>query len=61
VATLAHMMTIVTTSVCVEVADRAFERRNVEIAYQEGGTVAVKTGLNPGERVVVKGGIRLND
>ena len=61
VPTSALMMTNDTTSVFVEVADWAFERRNVEIAYQEGGAVAVKTGLGPGERVVVKGGIRLND
>jgi len=47
--------------VFVEVADWAFERRNIEIAYQEGAAVAIKSGLRPGERVVVKGGVRLND
>jgi cobalt-zinc-cadmium efflux system membrane fusion protein len=61
VPTSALMMTNDTTSVFVEVADWAFERRNIEIAYQEGAAVAVKTGLRPGERVVVKGGVRLND
>jgi membrane fusion protein, heavy metal efflux system len=61
VPTSALMMTNDTTSVFVEVADWAFERRDVEIAYQEGAAVAVKTGLKPGERVVVKGGVRLND
>jgi cobalt-zinc-cadmium efflux system membrane fusion protein len=61
VPTSALMMTNDTTSVFVEVADWAFERRNIEIAYQEGTAVAVKTGLRPGERVVVKGGVRLND
>ena len=61
VPTSALLMTNDTTSVFVEVADWAFERRNVEIAYQEGAAVAVKTGLKPGERVVVKGGVRLND
>jgi cobalt-zinc-cadmium efflux system membrane fusion protein len=61
VPTSALLMTNDTTSVFVEVADWAFERRNVEIAYQEGGAVAIKTGLRPGERVVVKGGVRLND
>jgi cobalt-zinc-cadmium efflux system membrane fusion protein len=61
VPTSALLMTNDTTSVFVEVADWAFERRDVEIAYQEGAAVAVKTGLKPGERVVVKGGVRLND
>lgn len=61
VPTSALMMTNDTTSVFVEVADWAFERRNVEIAWQEGAAVAVKTGLKPGERVVAKGGVRLND
>jgi membrane fusion protein, heavy metal efflux system len=61
VPTSALMMTNDTTSVFIEVADWAFERRNVEIAYQEGTAVAIKTGLRPGERVVVKGGVRLND
>jgi cobalt-zinc-cadmium efflux system membrane fusion protein len=61
VPTSALMMTNDTTSIFVEVADWAFERRNIEIAYQEGAAVAIKTGLRPGERVVVKGGVRLND
>ncbi len=61
VPTSALLMTNDTTSVFVEVSDWAFERRNVEIAYQEGAAVAIKTGLRPGERVVVKGGVRLND
>jgi cobalt-zinc-cadmium efflux system membrane fusion protein len=61
VPTSALMMTNDTTSVFVEVAAWTFERRNVEIAWQEGAAVAVKNGLRPGERVVVKGGVRLND
>ena len=61
VPTSALMMTNDATSVFVEVSDWAFERRNVEIAYQEGTTVTIKAGLRPGERVVVKGGVRLND
>lgn len=61
VPTSALMMTNDTTSVFVEVSDWAFERRNIEIAYQEGAAVVIKTGLRPGERVVVKGGVRLND
>jgi cobalt-zinc-cadmium efflux system membrane fusion protein len=61
VPTSALLMTNDATSVFVEVADWAFERRNIEIAYQEGAAVAIKSGLRPGERVVVKGGVRLND
>jgi cobalt-zinc-cadmium efflux system membrane fusion protein len=61
VPTSALLMTNDTTSVFVEVADWAFERRNIEIAWQEGAAIAIKTGLQPGERVVVKGGVRLND
>jgi len=61
VPTSALLMTNDATSVFVEVSDWAFERRNIEITYQEGTTVAVKAGIRPGERVVVKGGVRLND
>jgi cobalt-zinc-cadmium efflux system membrane fusion protein len=61
VPTAALLMTNDTTSVFVEVSDWAFERRNVEIAYQEGAAVAIKNGLRPGDRVVVKGAVRLND
>jgi membrane fusion protein, heavy metal efflux system len=57
----ALLMTNDKTSVFVEVASWAFERRDVEIAYQEGAAAAIKSGLEPGERVVVKGGVRLND
>lgn len=61
VPTSALLMTNDATSVFVEVADWAFERRNIEIAYQEGAAVAIKSGLRPGERVVVRAGVRLND
>jgi cobalt-zinc-cadmium efflux system membrane fusion protein len=61
VPTSALLMTNDTTSVFVEVADWAFERRNVEIANQEGATAVIKSGLQSGDRVVVKGGVRLND
>jgi membrane fusion protein, heavy metal efflux system len=61
VPTSALLMTSDATSVFVEVADWAFERRNIEIAWQEGAAVAIKAGLRPGERVVVKGAVRLND
>jgi membrane fusion protein, heavy metal efflux system len=61
VPTSALLMTNDTTSVFVEVSDWAFERRNIEIAYQEGAAVAIKSGLRPGDRIVVKGAVRLND
>jgi membrane fusion protein, heavy metal efflux system len=61
VPTAALLMTNDTTSVFVEVSHWAFERRTVEIAYQEGAAVAIKSGLRPSDRVVVKGGVRLND
>jgi cobalt-zinc-cadmium efflux system membrane fusion protein len=61
VPTSALLMTNDRTSVFVEVAEWAFERRDVDVAYQEGATAAVKMGLQPGERIVVKGAVRLND
>jgi membrane fusion protein, heavy metal efflux system len=61
VPTSALLMTNDTTSVFVEVAEWAFERRNVEIEAQEGATAVIKSGLRPGDRVVVRGGVRLND
>lgn len=61
VPTSALLMTNDHTRVFVEVDDWVFERRDVEIAYQEGTDVAIKSGLQPGDRVVVKGAVRLND
>jgi cobalt-zinc-cadmium efflux system membrane fusion protein len=61
IPTSALLMTNDHTQVFVEVADWAFERREVEIAYQEGTNAAIKSGLNAGDRVVVKGAVRLND
>ena len=61
VPTSSLLMTNDRTSVFVEVADWAFERRDVEIAYQEGTNAAIKSGLKPKDRVVIKGGVRLND
>jgi membrane fusion protein, heavy metal efflux system len=61
VPTSALLMTNDHTNVFVEVGDWAFERREIEIAYQEGNEAAIESGLRPGERVVVRGGVRLND
>jgi membrane fusion protein, heavy metal efflux system len=49
------------TSVFVATAPWTFERRTVEPELEEGSTVAIRSGLNAGEQVVVKGGILLND
>ena len=49
------------TTVFVAVAPWTFERRTVEPQLEEGDTVAIRSGINPGEQVVVKGGILLND
>lgn len=61
VPTSALVMNNDSTSVFVEVAPWTFERRNVQIDYQEGEGAIIKSGVNPGERVIVKGGVRLND
>jgi membrane fusion protein, heavy metal efflux system len=47
--------------VFVEVAPWVFEARAIEIAYQQGSEAIVASGLNAGERIVVKGGVLLND
>ena len=61
VPTSALLMSNDRTSVFVEVSSWTFQRRNVVTDYQEGETAAIKSGLNAGERVVVKGGVVLND
>jgi cobalt-zinc-cadmium efflux system membrane fusion protein len=61
VPTSALLMNNDSTSVFVEVAPWTFQRRDVEIDYQEGEGAIIKSGVNPGERVIVKGGVRLND
>jgi cobalt-zinc-cadmium efflux system membrane fusion protein len=49
------------TSVFVATAPWTFERRNVETQLEEGSSVAIRSGVNAGEQVLVKGGILLND
>ncbi len=49
------------TTVFVEVAPWTFERRSVDPELDEGDSVAIRSGINPGDQVVVKGGILLND
>jgi len=49
------------TSVFVAVAPWTFERRVVDPELEEGTSVAIRSGINAGDQVVVKGGILLND
>jgi membrane fusion protein, heavy metal efflux system len=49
------------TSVFVAVAPWTFERRVVDPELEEGALVAIRSGINAGDQVVVKGGILLND
>ena len=49
------------TTVFVATAPWTFERRTVEPFLEEGTQVAIRSGVQPGEQVVVKGGILLND
>ena len=49
------------TTVFVEVSPWAFERRTVELSYDETAGARVVKGLKAGDRVVVKGGVLLND
>ena len=49
------------TTVFVETAPWTFERRSVEPLLEERPNVAILSGLRPGEHVVVKGGILIND
>ncbi|KLD62981.1 efflux RND transporter periplasmic adaptor subunit [Dyella japonica] len=49
------------TTVFVEVSPWAFERRTVVLSYDETAGARVVKGLKAGDRVVVKGGVLLND
>jgi cobalt-zinc-cadmium efflux system membrane fusion protein len=50
-----------TDRVFVEVAPWTFEPRPVEVGFQQGDQAIVEHGLRAGERIVVKGGVLLND
>jgi membrane fusion protein, heavy metal efflux system len=50
-----------TDRVFVEVAPWTFEARPVEVGFQQGDQAVVERGLKAGERIVVKGGVLLND
>ncbi|MGP8032985.1 MAG: efflux RND transporter periplasmic adaptor subunit [Steroidobacteraceae bacterium] len=49
------------TSVFVATAPWTFERRVVRPLLEEGTQVAIESGVAPGEQVVIRGGILLND
>jgi len=49
------------TTVFVEVAPWTFVRRTIETGNEEDGSVRIQKGLQVGDRVVVKGGVLLND
>jgi cobalt-zinc-cadmium efflux system membrane fusion protein len=61
VPTSALLMNNDRTSVFVATAPWTFERRMVQPDLQEGSRVAILSGLKPGEHVVTRGGILLND
>lgn len=48
-------------SVFVEVSPWTFERRTVDLSYDEADGTRVLKGLKAGDRVVVRGGVLLND
>jgi cobalt-zinc-cadmium efflux system membrane fusion protein len=49
------------TSVFVATAPWTFERRTVEPLLGESAAVTIASGLQPGEQVVIEGGILIND
>jgi cobalt-zinc-cadmium efflux system membrane fusion protein len=57
----ALMLKSETDQVFVEVAPWTFEARSVEVGFQQDDQAIVTGGLMAGERVVVKGGVLLND
>jgi cobalt-zinc-cadmium efflux system membrane fusion protein len=50
-----------TDLVFVEVGPWTYEARPVEVGFQQGDSSIVQHGLKAGERVVLKGGVLLND
>lgn len=48
-------------TVFVEVSPWTFARRTVELGPDEGGLARIAKGLRPGDRVVVAGGVLIND
>jgi membrane fusion protein, heavy metal efflux system len=48
-------------TVFVEVSPWTFERRTVDLSYDENDGTRVLKGLKAGDRVIVRGGVLLND
>jgi cobalt-zinc-cadmium efflux system membrane fusion protein len=61
VPTSALLMNNDRTTVFVATAPWTFERRIITAQLEEGPTVALDSGVKPGEQVVIQGGILLND
>jgi len=61
VPTQALLLKHATDRVFVEVSPWTFEPRAVEVGFQQGDQAVVEHGLKAGERIVVKGGVLLND
>ena len=61
VPTSALLMNNDRTTVFVATAPWTFKRRAVTVQLREGTTAVVESGLEAGEKVVIKGGILLND
>ncbi len=61
VPTSALLMNNDSVTVFVETAPWTFERRTVELGREDNETVRIVSGLTGNERVVVKGGVLLND
>ena len=47
--------------VFVEVAPWTFQARLVEIGFQQDDQVMIRSGVRAGDRVIIKGGVLLND
>jgi cobalt-zinc-cadmium efflux system membrane fusion protein len=61
VPTSALLMNNDSTTVFVEVAPWTFVRHVVELGHEDGDNVRILSGLASGDRVVVRGGVLLND
>jgi cobalt-zinc-cadmium efflux system membrane fusion protein len=57
----AILMSNDTTSIFVEQSPWTFTRRDIRLGMQDGDQVRILSGLKPGERVVISGGVLVND
>jgi cobalt-zinc-cadmium efflux system membrane fusion protein len=61
IPTSAILMNNDTTSVYVETDPWTFERRTVQLGLEDGHEIRVLSGLKAGNRIVINGGIFIND